>query len=297
MFQNGIGGAVTCAPLPTINFTQFGIDLAKVIFQVHGIDARGKGLLYKQLKRTQVIPFFAKLPPRLIGMESCGGANFWARQLMEFWHTVKLMAPQLVKPYVKTNKNDAANAEAICEAVGRPNMRLVPIKNTEQQALLGLHRAQIARDPSKMARTTYRGGPCTVARLFERFRTLAVLMRELEREINAWHREDAASLRLQAIPGIGPLTASGLVASVADARAFHNGRQFAAWLGLVARQSSSGGKHSLLGISKRGDTYLRTLLIHARDRGFQRDCRGPLIDAVQLIAAQFFGRGRIRWTT
>src|SRR5664280_2315775 len=122
-----------------MNITTVGIDLAKLVFQVHGVDARGKAVLRKQLKRSQVSAFFAQLAPCLIGMEACGGAHFWARKLMEFGHTVKLISPQFVKPYVKTNKNDAADAEAICEAVGRPNMRFVPIKNTEQQALLGLH--------------------------------------------------------------------------------------------------------------------------------------------------------------
>jgi transposase len=125
-----------------MNITQVGIDLAKLVFQVHGVDARGKVALRKQLKRHQIVAFFAQMPPCLVGMEACGGAHFWARKLAGLGHTVKLIAPQFVKPYVKTNKNDTANAEAICEAVGRPSMRFVPIKNTEQQALLGLHRAR-----------------------------------------------------------------------------------------------------------------------------------------------------------
>jgi transposase len=230
-------------------------------------------------------------------MEACGGAHFWARKLMEFGHTVRLMAPQFVKPYVKTNKNDAADAEAICEAVGRPNMRFVPIKNTQQQALLGLHRVRQGFVTERTAQANQIRGllaefgliiPVGIrcierklpeflqdaenglsgasralfARLLEHFRALDRQVEELEREINAWHREDAASQRLQAIPGIGPLTASALVASVGDAKVFRNGRQFAAWLGLVPRQSSTGGKTNLLSISKRGDTYLRTLLIH-----------------------------------
>jgi transposase len=280
-----------------MNITTVGIDLAKLVFQVHGVDARGKAVLRKQLKRSQVSAFFAQLAPCLIGMEACGGAHFWARKLMEFGHTVKLISPQFVKPYVKTNKNDAADAEAICEAVGRPNMRFVPIKNTEQQALLGLHRARQGFVTGRTAQANQIRGFLTefglvmpvgirsikskvpemledaenglsvvsralIARLFEHFRTLDRQVDELEREINAWHREDTASQRLQAIPGVGPITASALVASVGDAKVFHNGRQFAAWLGLVPRQDSSGGKTNLLGISKRGDTYLRTLLIH-----------------------------------
>ncbi len=280
-----------------MNITQVGIDLAKVVFQVHGIDARGKVGLRKQLRRSQVIAFFAQLPSCLIGMEACAGAHFWARKLTELGHTVKLIAPQFVKPYVKSNKNDAADAEAICEAVGRPNMRFVPIKNTAQQALLGLHRARqgfviartaqanqirgllaelglvmpvgirsIGRKLPEILEDAENGlsgmSRALFARLFEHFRALDRQVDELEREINAWHREDTASQRLQTIPGIGPLTASALVASVGDAKVFKNGRQFAAWLGLVPRQNSSGGKTNLLSISKRGDTYLRTLLIH-----------------------------------
>jgi transposase len=280
-----------------MNITQIGFDLAKNVFQVHGIDERGKAALRKQLKRQHVIRFFTQLPPCLIGMEACGGAHFWARKLGSLGHTVRLIAPQFVKPFVKTNKNDAADAEAICDAVGRPNMRFVPIKNTEQQALLGLHRARQGFVVGRTAQVNQIRGLLTefglvmpagirsieaklpemiedadnglsgasralFARLFEHFRALDRQVEELEREINAWHREDAASQRLQAVPGIGPLTASALVASVGDAKVFHNGRQFAAWLGLVPRQYSSGGKKTLLGISKRGDTYLRTLLIH-----------------------------------
>jgi transposase len=280
-----------------MNITRVGIDLAKLLFQVHGTDARGKVTLRKQLKRLQVVTFFAQLAPCLIGMEACAGAHFWSRKLMEFGHTVKLIAPQFVKPYVKSNKNDAADAEAICEAVGRPNMRFVPIKNTEQQALLGLHRARQGFVAARTAQANQVRGllaefglviPAGIrcierklpefledaenelsgasralfTRLLEHFRVLDHQVEELEREINVWHREDSASQRLQAIPGIGPITASALVASVGDAKVFHNGRQFAAWLGLVPRQSSSGGKTNLLGISKRGDRYLRTLLIH-----------------------------------
>jgi transposase len=277
--------------------TQIGFDLAKAVFQVHGVDARGKVGVRKQLKRAQVIAFFTQLPPCLIGMEACGGAHFWARRLTALGHTVKLIAPQFVKPYVKTNKHDAADAEAICEAVGRPNMRFVPIKNTEQQALLGLHRARQGFVTARTAQANQIRGllaefglviPVGIrsierklpeiledaenglsgvsralfARLLSHFRALDIQVQEVEREINAWHREDTASQRLQGIPGIGPLTASALVASIGDAKAFKNGRQLAAWIGLVPRQDSTGGKTKLLGISKRGDVYLRTLLIH-----------------------------------
>lgn len=279
-----------------MNITTIGIDLAKNVFQVHGVDAHGKSVLRRVLKRAEMTKFFSNLPACLIGMEACGGAHFWAPQLRALGHTVRLMAPQFVKPYVKTNKNDARDAEAICEAVSRPNMRFVPIKNPEQQAVLGMHRARqgfvsartaqgnqirgllaefglvmpvgirslqqqlplIIQDPNNslpgLARALF-------ARLLEHVRVLDAQAKELERAIDAWHRQDAASQRLQAIPGIGPLTASALVASVCDAQVFHNGRQFAAWLGLVPRQRSSGGKTQLLGISKRGDNYLRSLLV------------------------------------
>lgn len=280
-----------------MNITTIGLDLAKSVFQVHGVDERGKAMLRRALKRSEVVRFFANLPSCLIGMEACASAHFWARKLTELGHTVKLMAPQFVKPYVKRNKNDARDAEAICEAVSRPTMRFVPVKTIEQQALLGLHRARqgfvIARTAQanqirgllaefgivmpkgiryleqhmpEILETADNGLPDSsrelFSRLFNHFRDLDRQVRELELRIIAWHRADAASRRLAAIPGIGPLTASALVASIGDAKTFKNGRQFAAWLGLVPRQESSGGKTTLLGISKRGDTYLRTLLIH-----------------------------------
>jgi transposase len=280
-----------------MNITTVGIDLAKSVFQVHGVDERGKTVLGKVLKRAEVVRFFANLPPCLIGMEACASSHYWARTLMGFGHTVKLMAPQFVKPYVKTNKNDARDAEAICEAVQRPSMRFVPVKNIEQQALLGLHRARQGFVVARTAQANQIRGllgefgivmPAGIgclerrmpdiledaendlpdvsrtlmARLFGHFRELLREVRELEAQIKGWHRQSETSQRLEAIPGIGPLTASALVASVGDAKTFKNGRQMAAWLGLVPRQNSSGGKDRLLGISKRGDTYLRTLLIH-----------------------------------
>lgn len=280
-----------------MNVTAIGIDLAKVVFQAHGVGGRGKVTLRKQLKRQEMLKFFGNLPPCLIGMEACSSAHYWARKLMEYGHTVKLMAPQFVKPYVKTNKNDARDAEAICEAVTRPNMRFVPVKNVEQQVLLGIHRARqgfvkartaqanqirgllaefgivmpkgvrfLAQQMPGILEDAENGLPDTsrelFARLWSHFRDLDRQMKELELQIKTWHRHSAASVRLEAIPGLGPLSASALVASVGNAKAFRNGRQFAAWLGLVPRQQSSGGKEKLLGISKRGDTYLRTLLIH-----------------------------------
>jgi transposase len=280
-----------------MNITTVGIDLAKNVFQVHGVDECGKVLLRKALKRAEVMKVFSGLPACLVGMEACGGAHHWARRLTEIGHTVKLMAPQFVKPYVKTNKNDARDAEAICEAVTRPNMRFVPMKDIEQQTVLALHRARqgfvvertaqgnqmrgllyelgivipkgiryIEKQLPEILEDAENGLPeisrSLFARLFDHFRQLGNQVKELESQIKAWHKRSAASGRIEAIPGIGALTASALVASIGDARTFKSGRQLAAWLGLVPRQDSSGGKERLLGISKRGDTYLRTLLIH-----------------------------------
>lgn len=277
--------------------TTLGIDLAKNVFQVHGIDHHGKVILKKQLKRAQMTPFFINLPPCLIGMEACGSAHHWARKLQAMGHTVRLMAPQFVKPYVKTNKNDAADAEAICEAVGRPNMRFVPVKNVEQQAVLALHRVrqgfvkartaqgnqirgllaefgiiipqgisniasrvpELIEDASNELPGAFR---VLVQRLLDHLKELDVQVDELEAQIQAWHRKSDLSTKIAQVPGIGPISASALVAAIGDAKNFDNGRQLAAWLGLVPKQHSTGGKSNLLSISKRGDTYLRTLLIH-----------------------------------
>jgi len=280
-----------------MKITTIGIDLAKEVFAIHGVDERGHAALRKQLKRGEMATFFVNLAPCLIGMEACGSAHHWARKLEEFGHTVKLMAPQFVKPYVKTNKNDAADAEAICEAVSRPNMRFVTKKTTEQQAILSVHRARqgfvkartaqgnqirgllsefgiviplgiktISKRVPEILEDGENGLPGVMRHLIERLtdnlKEMDRQVNELEAQIQLWHRENALSRKLAEIPGLGPITASAIVATVGDAREFKNGRQLAAWLGLVPRQHSSGGKQNLLGISKRGDTYLRTLLIH-----------------------------------
>lgn len=280
-----------------MEITTIGLDLAKNVFQVHGVNERGKAVLRKQLKRDQVAPFFANLPPCLIGIEACASAHHWARKLQALGHTVRLMAPQFVKPYVKSNKNDAADAEAICEAVSRPSMRFVPIKNVEQQSVLSLHRvrqgfvkartaqanqirgllgeyglvvpqgiAYIAQRVPSLIEDAENELPGTfrllIQRLLDHLKALQAQVDEIEVQIKAWHRASEASQRLEKVPGIGPLTASALVASIGDAKNFDNGRQFAAWLGVVPRQHSSGGKPTLLGMSKRGDAYLRTMLIH-----------------------------------
>ena len=277
--------------------TTIGIDLAKIVFQIHGVDERGKMSVRKQLKRAEMLSYFVNLEPCLIGMEACGSAHYWARKLEGYGHTVKLIAPQFVKPYVKTNKNDMADAEAICEAVARPNMRFVTIKTVEQQAILSVHRARqvfvkartaqgnqirgllaefgiiipqgirsITKQMPDILEDGENGLPGTMRNLLERLtdnlKEMDRQVKELEEKIQLWHRENAASRKLAEIPGLGPITASAIVATVGDAREFKNGRQLAAWMGLVPKQHSSGGKQHLLGISKRGDTYLRTLMIH-----------------------------------
>ena len=281
-----------------MKITTIGVDLAKSVFQIHGVNAQGKTVLRKRLNRAEMVTFFVNLPPCLVGMEACGSAHYWARKLGALGHSVKLMAPQFVKPYVKSNKNDVADAEAICEAVARPNMRFVAIKTVEQQAILSLHRARAGFVKSRTALANQIRGllaefgmviprgirsvigtlPVIVDEpsenglpgvmrellrgLLEQLQGLDRQVVELETQIKHWHREHEASRRLEAIPGIGPITASALIATIGDARVFGNGRQLAAWLGLVPKQHSSGGKPTLLGISKRGDAYLRTLLIH-----------------------------------
>ena len=279
-----------------MNVTTVGIDLAKNVFQVHAVNEHGKTVLKKQLKRDQVATFFANMAPCRIGMEACGSAHHWARKLRGFDHDVRLMAPQFVKPYVKTNKNDAADAEAICEAVDRPNMRYVPIKNVEQQAVLALHRVRQGFVKARTAQGNQIRGLMAefgliiaqglshinkrvpeliedagnelpgvfrllVQRLLEHLKELDRQVHEIEDQIVAWHRESEDSRRLAKMPGIGPITASAMVASIGDAKSFKNGRQVSAWLGLVPRQNSTGGKTVLLGMSKRGDSYLRMLLI------------------------------------
>ena len=280
-----------------MKITTMGIDLAKSVFQVHGVDQHGKVIVRKRLSRAQVSKYFAQFPACLVGMEACAGAHYWARKLQAQGHTVKLMAPQFVKPYVKANKTDAADAEAICEAVSRPTMRFVPIKNVEQQAVLSLHRARQGFVRARTASANQLRGllveygitlpqgishvtnglpaivedaandlPGVFRKLLQRLgvhlRELNRQVEELEQQIDAWHRSNEKSQKLAQIPGIGPLTATALVASIGDARCFNNGRELAAWLGLVPRQHSSGGKVLLQGISKRGDAYLRTLMVH-----------------------------------
>jgi transposase len=277
--------------------TTIGLDIAKNVFQVHGVDARGRVVLRKRLARAKVLAFFANLPRCLIGLEACGGAHHWARELRALGHEVRLMPPQYVKPYVKTNKHDAADAEGCCEAVQRPGMRFVPIKSEEQQATLMLHRV---RDQLIGQRTAtinaLRGhlaelgivaaqrrgglrallatlgdledhripplGRAVLQVLAAQLRELADKIAELDRRLVALTRADPVCRRLAEVPGIGPVIATAFTATVPDATVFRSGRHLAAWLGLVPREHGTGGKHRRLGLSKRGDGYLRRQLIH-----------------------------------
>jgi transposase len=274
--------------------TTVGLDIAKSVFQVHGVDAAGKVIIRRQLKRRHVLPFFERLPACVVGIEACATSHHWSRELRALGHTVRLMPPAYVKPYVKRQKNDAADAEAICEAVTRANMRFVETKTPEQQAFLMLHRTRhlfirqqtsvinairahmaefgivarvgrngvaellaVAADPTdrrlpEVARTC-------VAALGVQLRMLKAQILEFDRRIGAWHRSNQTSQRLDQIPGIGPALATALVASVPDPKAFRSGRNFSAWIGLVPKQHSSGGKDRLGSISKQGDRYLRGL--------------------------------------
>lgn len=278
-----------------MKITTIGLDLAKSVFQAHGVDAKGTTVLVKRLHRKQMVPFFTKLPPCLIGIEACATAHHWARTLSAMGHEVKLMPPSYVKGYVKRGKSDALDAEAICEAVQRPTMRFVPVKTIEQQSILMAHRTRslLVRQRT-MAANALRAhlaefglvanqGIANLVRLAETAfaaeeelpaharRALEILIRrlaelteeiaELDRELRVWHVGNEVSRRLATIPGVGVITATALAATVTDPDQFRSGRQFAAWLGLTPQQHSTGGKTRLGGISKQGDRYLRRLLV------------------------------------
>jgi transposase len=276
--------------------TTVGLDIAKSVFQVHGIDAAGQVVIRRQLKRRYVLAFFEKLPPCLVGIEACASSHHWSRELKALGHTVKLMPPAYVKPYVKRQKNDATDAEAICEAVTRANMRFVATKTPEQQSGLTLHRtrhlfirqqtavinvirahlaefgivAPVGRKGVE-ALLDVVGNPtdkrvpviarACLAALGAQLRRLKEQILEFDRLIMTWHRSHETSRRLDAIPGVGPVLATALVASIADPKAFRSGRNFSAWIGLVPKQHSSGGRDRLGSISKQGDRYLRSLFM------------------------------------
>lgn len=276
---------------------RIGVDLAKTVFQVHGVDRRGRVVLRKRLRRSAFLSFFAQLPPCLIGLEACGGAHHWARRLQCMGHDVRLMAARFVAPYRKNDKNDRNDAEAVCEAVGRPAMRFVPVKSEQQQAVLGLHRARellvgqrtalvnqtrgllaeygIVVGPGRsrlraalpaVLEEADNGLPDLARELFSGLHTRLLELDEQVADYDQRLQRLAVAMeparRLMAVGGIGPITATALVASLGDARVFRNGRQLAAWLGLVPRQHSSGERARHGRITKRGDRYLRTLLIH-----------------------------------
>lgn len=318
-----------------------GVDLAKSVFQVHGVDADGKVVLRRRLSRSKLLSFFATLPRCLIGMETCASANYWARELVALGHEVRLMPPQYVKPYVKRSKNDASDAEAICEAVTRPTMRFVGVKSSEQQSVLVLHRTRLTLTRQRtqignairahlaefgivapigrlgldrlfavIADASDQRVPASaracLAMLVAQYRLVLEHLLETDRAIRTHSRASELGRRLQEIPGVGPLVASALVATVPDPRVFKNGRSLSAWLGLVPRQNSSGGKERLGGITKAGDTYLRRMLFvgamavirHAQRFGTRKPWllnllsrRHPRIAAIALANRI----GRIAW--
>jgi transposase len=271
-----------------MNIKRVGIDLAKDVFQVHGVDSQEKVILRKQFRRVQLLAYFEKIAPCLIGMEACGSAHYWARELQKLGHTVKLMAPQFVKPYVKSNKNDANDAEAICEAVARPTMRFVAVKTIAQQDIQAIHRVRSELVSHRTAKVNQIRGllaeyGLAVGRRIEVLRTALPLLLEdaengltldfrilldelrqdlinldervqvMDKKIKTLANSHGEAKRLLAIPGIGPITATAIISTIGNGKQFKRGRDFAAWLGLTPRQHSSGGKERLLGISKRGD--------------------------------------------
>lgn len=281
-----------------MHITTIGVDLAKRVFAVHGVDHHGKAVLRKTLRREQMVPFFTHLQPCIVAMEACGSAHYWARKLSSLGHTTKLIAPQFVKPYVKGNKHDAADAAAICEAASRPSMRFVGVKAPQAQATLALHRVRDGFIKARTAQANQLRGllaefglvmPQGMATLMKEVKgmiadegnELPALMRdlaqrllshlleldrqvqEIDNQVRQLSRQSDVCRRLEQVPGIGPITATALEAAVGDhISTFKNGRQLAAFLGLVPKQHSSGGKERLQGISKRGDGYVRRLLVH-----------------------------------
>jgi transposase len=278
-----------------VNVVTVGLDIAKSVFQVHGVDVVGEVAIRRQLRRAQVLPFFAKLPACLIGIEAYATAHYWARELGALGHQVKLIPPSYVKPYVKRQKNDAADAEAICEAVTRPTMRFVEAKSPEQQSVMVLHKVRLTLMRQRIQLSnTIRGhmaefglvapigreglqqliklveesdprvpdeARVCLAFLVAQLQLVNLQILETDRRIRTSARSTEVGRRLMSIPGVGPLLASALVATVANPTAFKSGRNLAAWIGLVPKQNSSGGKDRLGGITKQGDRYLRQLLV------------------------------------
>jgi transposase len=325
----------------TMQAEHIGLDIAKSSFQVHGVDAHGKVVIRKQLSRSKVLTYFAQLPPCLVGLEACGGAHYWARELGKLGHDVRLMAVQYIRPYRTNQKNDQNDADAICEAVSRPRTRCVPVKSEAQQAVLTVHRARellvtertalvnqirgllleyglvIAQGIQRLRRTLPEVLAATetlpalvrdvVEELRERLVELDRRITDYDRRIEQLAKQNDATRRLMQVEGVGPITATAVVATIGDGHAFQHGRQFAAWVGLVPTQHSTGGKTVLGRITKHGNVYLRTLLIHgaravlqfsakrsdAKSRWVEavRQRRGSNIAAVALAAKH----ARILW--
>jgi transposase len=286
--------------------SMIGLDLAKNVFQVHGVDETGAVVVRRQLRRGQVEKFFAQLPPTMVGLEACGGAHHWARVIGQYGHQVRLMPPSYVKPYVKRNKNDGRDAEAICEALSRPTMRFVPVKSVEQQANLAVHstRSLLVRQrtmvanalraglseigiiaaqgikglrelmqqletPSEAIPEVMRGALVTLARQWE---ALDAAERALEQQIKRAALANADARRLMEVPTVGPITASAILTKVPDISVFRTSRDFAAWTGLTGRGLGTGGKHRSGPISKQGDRMLRTLLISGASAYLRHQC-------------------------
>ncbi len=306
-----------------MEIVRIGLDLAKNVFEVHGVDAQDKEVLTKTLRRDAVTQFFADMPPCIVGMEACSGSHYWAKVFADIGHEVRLISPQFVTPYVKSNKNDRNDAEAICEAIGRPSMRFVPVKSAEQLEIQAIHRIRqrlvsdrtrlvnqirgrlaehglvVARDISRIRRVLSQIAEGVdhmlglmlvelVCDVREELNELDQRIATYTKRIRDLFRSNKMCQRFGKIEGIGPITATALVAAVGDRTCFKNGRQFAAWLGLVPKQRSSGGKSRLFGISKRGDRYLRTLLIHGA-RAVLRKAAGKT-DARNLWIERMRGR-------
>jgi transposase len=313
-----------------MEITTIGLDLAKNVFQVHAISSTGEVVVRRALRRAQVLPFFSKLPPCLVGMEACGTSHHWARELARLGHEVRQMPPAYVKPYVKRGKTDAGDAEAICEAVGRPTMRFVAVKSVEQQAALSLHRTRdllvrqrtqlvnmirgllaefgidipkgithalafVRRAVAGEAREVPPLAAKVIAALAEQALEGQARIRQLERDLLAWYRSSELARRIATVPGVGLLGATALAATVTDPAQFRSGRQFAAWLGLTPLQNSSGGKERLGRISKMGDQYLRRLLIVGMTSLVRRNLHRP--DAADPRITALLARKPVRVAT
>jgi transposase len=313
-----------------MEITTIGLDLAKNVFQVHAINGVGEVVVRKTMRRAQVLRFFERLAPCLVGIEACGTSHHWAREIRRLGHEVRLMPPAYVKPYVKRGKSDASDAEAICEAVSRPTMRYVAIKSCEQQAALTVHRArdllvkqrtqlvnmirgllaefgiEIRRGITHALSLAERivagempGIPALAAKMIAslagQILDLQARLREIERELLAWHRSSDIARRLATIPGVGTICATAFAASVTDPHQFGSGRQFAAWLGLTPLQHSSGGKERLGRISKMGDKYLRRLLVVGMTSLVRRAKYKP--DAVDPWLSDLLSRKPVRVVT